>query len=207
MQSALENDDARAELWRQLWLLTRRSLMDHIHSFWRGPLRWLFSAEDVFQETCVELWRLHDRFHGETREDFLAWSKRIAEYTARNIARAHMYKKRSKRHLSFLEELGSKEPLSKEAPGEHLLDLAERKRVLRLALSKLSTVEAKLIDLVYLREISVGEVAEGLGISTAAVRKRLARSFEKLHSQLRLCPEYRELFSEGNGEKPSSSRR
>jgi RNA polymerase sigma-70 factor (ECF subfamily) len=205
MQSVLKNDDARAELWGRLLLITRPNLMDHIQSLWRGPLRWILPVEDVFQETCVELWRLHHRFHGSTRDDFLAWSKRIAEYTTRNLARAHMYQKRSKRRLSYLEELGPsalKEPLSTEAKGEDLVDIAERKHALQLALSELSAVEVRLIDLVYLRDISVGEVAEGLGISTAAVRKRLARSFEKLHSQLRLHPEYRELFPEEKSAPP-----
>lgn len=197
MQRVMKKDDARAELWGNLLLLTRRNLQEHINSLWRGPLRWHVQAEDVFQETCSELWRLHHRFHGETREEFLAWSKRIADYTACNLARAHQYQKRSKRRLRYLEDLGPndlKEPHSREPPGELLLEEAEGKQALRSAISKLSTVEAKLIDLVYLREVSVREVAEGLGISAAAVRKRLARSFEKLYDQLRCHQDYKELF-------------
>lgn len=120
------------------------------------------AAEDVVQDALLDAYlHLHQL---RTPEAFTGWLRRIVL--------KHCDRHRRRRGAPPLE------------PGVGTLDdeLGETSRALRAAIDALPEHERDAVALHYLGERSQAEVAETLGISLAAVKKRLQRARERLET-------------------------
>lgn len=122
-------------------------------------------AEDVFQNTCLILWKKWAEY--DPRRDFFAWACGIAHNEARNILR----KKRPPR--LYLSEDVMAQVAETRLKADRLLEL--RGQYLSQCIEKLADVQRKLVEKCYLGDTPINRLAEELGISPAALTMRLQR--------------------------------
>ncbi|MCH9654707.1 MAG: sigma-70 family RNA polymerase sigma factor [Planctomycetes bacterium] len=123
------------------------------------------AAEDIFQETCVILWKEFPRFDQE--RSFLNWANGIAF----NQVRKYRRKFRNKR-LIFSDSLMTE--LAEDASGL-LEDLSRRQLALTNCLQKLNDRERELIDAYYGDQETAATVAERWKCSTHAIYKTIKK--------------------------------
>jgi RNA polymerase sigma-70 factor (ECF subfamily) len=141
-------------------------------------------AEDVVQEAFqLAFVHLHD-FKGEAR--FSTWLSRIAI----NVALMKFRKKAGKVEISIDEPSESSDTPIRDSVTDLALNpeqgclLQERSRILREALAKLRPNARHVLELYELEGRSMKEIAEGLGISVAAVKARLFHARPKMRQKL-----------------------
>ena len=133
-------------------------------------------AEDAAQEAMLKAFANLRQFRGEAR--FSTWLIQIAVNEARM--------RRRKEHAEVIEPIGEREDADgvytprefadwHEIPSEAL----ERREVRELLLEALASLGSKYREVFVLRDVqhlSIAEVSENLGISTASVKTRLLRA-------------------------------
>lgn len=133
-------------------------------------------AEDAAQEAMLKAFANLRQFRGEAR--FSTWLIQIAVNEARM--------RRRKEHAEVIEPIGEREDADgvytprefadwREIPSEAL----ERREVRDLLLEALASLGSKYREVFVLRDVqhlSIAEVSENLGISTASVKTRLLRA-------------------------------
>lgn len=127
-------------------------------------------AEDALQETFLKAFKNLDRFRGECNEK--TWLIRIAINTCKDIRRGAWY--RFVNRKITLENLPAQATQSKT---ENVF--------ITLAIMDLPAKEREVILLHYYENMAVTEVARALGISCAAVSKRLKKARQKLQLVLK----------------------
>jgi RNA polymerase sigma-70 factor, ECF subfamily len=122
-------------------------------------------AEDVFQSTCLILWRKWDEFDAD--RDFFSWACGVAHNEVRNFLRRGQ---RNRLHLS-------EEVLTQVANTRLMADdvLEARSRFLALCMKKLSEDQRRLVEQCYAGAEPIKAIAEAMGISPAALTMRLQR--------------------------------
>ena len=129
-------------------------------------------AEEVFQETCIALWRAFDQFEQGT--SFAAWSRQIARY--RVLA---FLKRRRGDRLRF-------QPDAIEAISDDVErisdDLNERRAALVGCLDTLNPDDRQLIDRHYQQGCTAVALASELKRPLNTVYKALARIRRSLHA-------------------------
>jgi RNA polymerase sigma-70 factor (ECF subfamily) len=141
-------------------------------------------AEDVVQEAFqLAFVHLHD-FQGGAR--FSTWLSRIAI----NVALMKLRKKARKVEISIDEKSESDDMSFRDAVTDSALNpeqdclREERSRILREALAELRPNARRVLELYELEGHSMKEIAEGLGISVAAVKARLFHARPKIRYEL-----------------------
>jgi RNA polymerase sigma-70 factor (ECF subfamily) len=130
-------------------------------------------AEDAAQECFLNAFVHLKDFDG--RSQFATWLTRIAI----NASLMKLRKNRAAREVPMDEPNPSSEPVAQrefryDAPGpEESCSLRERKRIVKSAISGLRPRARNVVELMHLREHSIRETAEILGISTGAVKTRM----------------------------------
>lgn len=128
-------------------------------------------AQDAMQDTFLKVWRKMNTFRGQTEREAKAWILRIAVNTCRDYHRTAWM-----RRVSLEREIESiPEPVSPISQSSHELFTA----VMALPPKLKQTVW-----LYHYEGMNQAECAALLGISRAAVQKRLARAYGLLHDQL-----------------------
>jgi RNA polymerase sigma-70 factor (ECF subfamily) len=122
-------------------------------------------AEDVFQETCLTLWRKWEEFDPD--RDFFSWACGVAHNKVRNVLR----RRRPGRLQLSDDVLGQISDTRLKA--DKLLEL--RGQFLGLCLEKLADEQRRLLELCYLGDRPIKAIAEEMGISPAALTMRLQR--------------------------------
>lgn len=123
-------------------------------------------ANDIFQSTCLVLWRKFDQFRENS--SFISWSSTVAQYEALNFLRAN----RTPR-MKFSDKLVRKltESLPKEAPA-----VAEAEELaLEACLEKLPDSDRILLNQFYRENESAIEIAEKLNRSRQSITNSLRR--------------------------------
>ena len=177
------NDEAKDES------AERRQRFVHLFSKCQGRLqRYIMTllpnmadADEVFAETSIRLWEQFDDYDSE--RDFGAW--------ARSIAHFHVLTRRKK--------IARRRVVLSDVALENLADRAwsmeqpsgGRQEALRLCLQKLPGTPRDLVDQFYAADRRLADIAESLGQTPTAVRKRLSR----IRMQLRKCVD-RQLAAE-----------
>lgn len=154
-------------------------LMVYRHRLYAFIAKQLVNAadvEDVFQRTCIVLWKKMREF--DAQGSFFHWGCGIAHNEVRNFLTVQ---RRNRLHLdSDLVEL-----LAEEAKAED--DLSEsRLGALRACMSGLSDRQQQILLHCYSPSASITEAAASLGRSRGALYKQLARLREKLLECIRL---------------------
>ena len=134
----------------------------------------LEASDDVAQQAFVQAWRRLS----ELREPaaFGSWIRQIT----RNLALTQL-RGRQRYRARVAPDGGQIEAAASEAPdAESRLLAREEQAVLEVALSRLDEEDRTVLVLYHLHDASSEEVAALLGISAAAVRKRLSRARHRL---------------------------
>src|SRR5712671_5517914 len=130
-------------------------------------------AEDAGQECFLNAFVHLKDFDG--RSQFATWLTRIAI----NAALMKLRKNRGAREVPIDEPNPSYEPVAQrefrhDAPDpEESCSLRERKQIVKSAISGLRPRTRTVVELIHLKEHSVRETAQILGISTGAVKSRM----------------------------------
>lgn len=130
-------------------------------------------AEEIFQETALDVWEKFDTFEPDT--NFRAWACRFAFNKVRNYRqlRRHAAEKLSDRFAELIDET-----VHEQAP---LLDA--QSQALALCLEKLDPGDRGLVQRRYQDGNSVAAIAEAIGRSAATVYRSLTR----IHRALLQC--------------------
>ena len=120
-------------------------------------------AEDLLSDVFLDVWRKAEQFEG--RSSVLTWLLAIGRLKALSALR-----RRTDVELSH--EMASTIVDPADDP-ETVLEKKNSNKVLRQCVAALSPAHGQIIDLVYYRENSVGEVAKIVGIPEATVKTRM----------------------------------
>jgi RNA polymerase sigma-70 factor (ECF subfamily) len=122
--------------------------------------------EDLYQQTCLVLWKKHDQFDGS--RDFFPWACGVAKHEVFNYLRKRDH--RGRVHLSeqVLAEI-AEEHLRTEAEGDARRDLLDG------CLAKLREPQRDLLRRCYEGTHAIKEIAAAMRISAAALTMRLQR--------------------------------
>jgi len=149
------------------------SLARH-HSLIRGFIGTLLphqtDAEDVFQQTCLVLWRKWNTF--DSSQSFASWACGIAFYEVKNFQRVQ-----SRDRHYFSDELLS---LIATQQNKSISESEHQKQALQNCIQKLDLDNQKLILDCYHGQQTIQEVADQLGRSRDAIYKKLGRLRLKL---------------------------
>ncbi len=143
------------------------------------------AVEEVLQEVQAEALRSADRLRDSAK--VAPWLYRIA------VTCAMQYRRRMGRRRRLMEGYAAEQEVSSSSAEPDPLDwllAEEQQRIVREALTKLSSRDAELLLLKYTEDWSYRQLAEHLGVSTSAVEARLHRAREKMRCALaQLAPE------------------
>ncbi len=126
----------------------------------------LQDAEDAVQDTYLQYLRHTPDFADEYHET--AWFVRVCINISKNIRKSRSY-----REYTLIDDLQNILP----SPDEHKMELWR-------AVMALPEKQRIVVYLYYMEGMSCDEVASALGISSAAVRKRLQKGRELLRLEL-----------------------
>ena len=133
-------------------------------------------AEEVFQETCIALWRSFDQF--QAGSNFGAWAREIA----RHRVLAYGKKRQGDRHVFSVDTLNRVADDVREE-GE-IVEL--RQQALSSCLSRLSAADRELLNRRYAGDTTTVELAENTGRSLNTLYKSLRRIRRSLLECIRL---------------------
>ena len=132
-------------------------------------------AEEAAQDVFLKLHQRARSFRGESR--FTTWLYTLAYRTAIDHQRQT---RKHRRMQSELEVDVAAKDLGTPAKAEENLIQAEQKTQLKLLLNALRQQDAMIVELFYLQEQSVKEIAAILNMSVSNVKTKLFRAREKL---------------------------
>lgn len=147
-------------------------------------------ADDLLQETFVDAWNAMHRFDGSSGAR--AWLFGIA----RRVCIRHLRKRDRRSNLVQKWCARANEPVSREPSAEKTTQEAESHELLEKALQQLKPKLREAVLLYYVADLSNTEIAESLGIRSAAARKRVSLGIGRLRRLLR--PILMEPPSEGD---------
>jgi RNA polymerase sigma-70 factor, ECF subfamily len=127
-------------------------------------------AEDVVNEVFLHVWGNAERFEG--RSTVSTWLFAIARNSTITALR-------QRKDVNLDAAIAPPVWQSVDDP-EAILDRADKSKMIRTCLNRLSGKHAQILDLVYYHERSVGEVAEILSIPQATVKTRMFYARKKL---------------------------
>ena len=133
------------------------------------------SAGDVAQEAAARVLERKEKVAFDSPGEMRAY----LWLTAKRLIVDRWRRKRSKRSLEELDSLASCVPAG---PPIEIGD--GRSDDLMRALEKLTFQDRRVLELAYLHDATVGEIAAELGISVSAVKMRLSRARERLRERL-----------------------
>jgi RNA polymerase sigma-70 factor (ECF subfamily) len=185
------NADAFAQLFERYSNLVRLTLRSQISPELRAKL----DASDLLQETFLTASRSMAEFQGNEPETFVRWLQVIA---ARRVADAYRryfdFEKRDMRREVPLDQLLARSDRSAARLVEQLADSASgpisvahrHEQALRLAdaMAALPEHYREVLQLRYLDERPLGEIAELLGRTKGSTAMLMARAIEKLKELL-----------------------
>ncbi len=132
----------------------------------------LADAEDIFQETLVEMWSKFNRFEQGT--DFVAWAVTIAKFKILSFRKKNHSKRFFCENLSQVLEAEAFEGLHQME--SHLDELAK-------CLGKLRMKEKYLLKLRYEMNLTFQKIAEQMGISPQGIHRIISH----IHARLAQC--------------------
>jgi len=143
-----------------------RRYQTQIFGFIYSMVRDFDDADDLFQQTCLVLWRKYDQF--DRSKSFVSWACGIARFEVASFLRD-----RGRRRLYFSDELSV---LLVEAYDDIEQErLAERRDALAGCVRKLRLRDQELLQACYEGSARVPEVARSWGRSIQSIHNSLSR--------------------------------
>lgn len=128
-------------------------------------------AEEIAQDSFVKAYKGLRKFKGKSK--FSTWLYQLTYFTAIN----HLRKKK----LTIEDQFHLMENEMDEST-QQPLELADKKRFIHASLKHLNTKERALINLFYLEELDLSEVAEIMKMSMSNVKVSVHRARKKLYA-------------------------
>lgn len=154
-----------------------------------------FDISDVVQETLALAYVHWNDFTASAERPFYAWLREIACHRLIDLHRRHV---RAQRRSVTREESLSAPPISAAARRDLARRLAdsslspsrrverrERDARVHAALRQLSAMDREVLEMRFLEELSVEEIAEVLGVSYSVVTSRQLRALQRLGALMR----------------------
>lgn len=148
-------------------------------------------VEDVVEETFWQVWRQASRFEAE-RGSVQTWLLTIARSRALDRARATRRRREESIEPGQLDDAtNSAESFDFRAPNDPLLDVehAERRQIVRAALSELPAEQREALELGYFSGLSQSEIAQRTGQPLGTVKTRMRLAIQKLRDGLTVLRE------------------
>jgi RNA polymerase sigma-70 factor (ECF subfamily) len=133
-------------------------------------------AEDAAQEVFLAVWRKASTWQ-PGRAKVTTWLYRIATNKSIDILRKH----RAADDIDDFDQLSGDEP-----EADHVLSVADDRRLLAAALARLSQPQRRAVELYYFDQIKQDEAAKQMDLSIAAFESVLRRARQALHTELAL---------------------
>jgi RNA polymerase sigma factor (sigma-70 family) len=135
-------------------------------------------ADDVLQEILLAACRGFSHARFEAPRDFEVWLLKVARNTVVDVVRRVVSEKRGFPQRAFLRSSPTAldRVMAEISSPSRALQRREAQLVARRILERLGPRHRHVLELIHLDRMKTSEVAEVLGISQAAVRKRLERA-------------------------------
>lgn len=130
-------------------------------------------AEEAAQDAFIKAFQNLSKFNREAK--FSTWLYRIAFNTAIS------YKRKSKAIFQSIDNL----QLEQRHEGEGNVEFNDKKRFIELAMRKLNEADRLAVNLFYLQEFSLEEIAEITGMQANTVKVRVHRARQRLAEELK----------------------
>ena len=168
MESNSKNSSEGSRTERFLRLLTpiQGRVFAYILSRWPNKA----DADDIMQETIATIWNKFDKYQSGT--DFQAWAITIAKYTLMNF--------RKKNHRNPIQFNNEARKVLETKSEDFLKKFDGRINILKECVKKLNNRDRKLIELKYLHELPVKQIAGRFDVTTRAVYKTFSRIYNIL---------------------------
>lgn len=172
-----EHDQAR---FMRLWTIAQPMVANYVHALIRDHA----TAQDVLQETALVIFRRFAEY--DDSRPFVGWALGIAKYQVLGQRRDAM-----RCPVVFDDEVlaGFTETWASIAPVE-----SEVSDLVSQCLGKLASHARRLVQMRYFDDLNASEIAERLGMASAAVRVALQR----VREQLRACVEQQLQIEKGS---------
>ncbi|MCA9243820.1 MAG: sigma-70 family RNA polymerase sigma factor [Phycisphaerales bacterium] len=189
IQAASSGDRAALE---EILLHYYDNVVERLRPKLPADLQGVIAFEDVMQEACADVARSIDKFTAEDGAAFLAWFGRIAENRLIDLARAQRAAKRGGGRqqvqadanvVSSVEDLLTMLAVNERSPSRSMAG-HEAVDAVRTALAGIREEYREAIKLRYLEGLSVGEIAEKLDKTKAAVNMLLHRGLGQMRDAL-----------------------
>ena len=182
-QGSRQSLGSALEICRQYLLLVANQALDE-------QLQAKGGGSDLVQDTFVEAQRDFARFTGSTRDELLAWLRRILLNNVANFRRFHLETRKRNAGLErsiqddpSASNPGVEIPSPQQSPSQFAID-QERMVALDRALRRLSAEQQQVIRLKNQQHLSFEEIGATIGKTSEAVRKLWARAVERLQQEL-----------------------
>ena len=157
----------------------------------RSLLRGRVDSSDVVQQTLLEAQRHADQFRGTTSGEQAAWLRQILARQLANLARHHQCDRRDVRRECSLEQAVEQSSDRLEAwlvaeqssPSERA-QRNEQLFALASALASLPEAQREAVEMRYLQDLSLNEIATRMGRTPGAVAGLLHRGLDALRLHL-----------------------
>lgn len=172
-----EHDQAR---FMRLWTIAQPMVANYVHALIRDHA----AAQDVLQETALVIFRRFAEY--DVSRPFVGWALGIARYQVLGLQRDQM-----RSRVVFDEEVlaAFTDTWAELAPQE-----SELAGYILPCLGKLAAHARRLVQMRYFDDLNASEIAERLGMASAAVRVALQR----VREQLRACVEQQLQVEKGS---------
>jgi len=143
-------------------------------------------VEDVVEETFWQVWRQAARFDAD-RGSVQTWLLTIARSRALDRLRATRRRREEPIEQGQLDDATNiAESFDARAPNDPLLDVehAERRQIVRAALSELPAEQREALELGYFSGLSQSEIAQRTGQPLGTVKTRMRLAIQKLRDRL-----------------------
>ncbi len=127
-------------------------------------------AEELVNETFIEIWRCAEKFEGRSAPT--TWIFSIARFKALNVLR--------KRSDEELDEITSAKIEDYSDNPEVTTMKGNKAKLLQQCIGKLSDEHREVIDLVYYHEKSIDEISQIVGVASGTVKTRVFHARKQL---------------------------
>lgn len=148
-------------------------------------IRGRVAPSDAVQETLALACQRLDQFRGDSREEWIGWLRAILQNELLGAARHHRAQRRdARRELLSKENHDPPDVDGNHTPRAKAMQ-AEEARLLRRAITRLSSDHRQVILLRNWEQLTFAEVGERMNRSEDAARKLWSRAVEQLEKELR----------------------
>lgn len=160
----------------------RGRLLNTVESNIHGPLQRRIDASDVVQAACVQAVKSFEQFRGETLAEFWAWLEQVEQNMLIDLVRNHTAQRRDAGIERSSER--PREAIGRATTASQQMMRGERRRELQAAIAQLPDGQRQAVELRYLRELKVAEIAQELARTEEAVAGLLKRGVRTLKAIL-----------------------